>query len=84
MGADSAHPGNGFSIFIVDSNHQIIGDGKNFGVDTISSHNAQNAFFHAEGLRTCHGKLIAKIGGQIKQGIVIHKKYPEIVELLSV
>ena len=66
MGTDAAHPGDGGAILHHDGDDQIIGNGEHFRRNAIAAQHPADAFLHPEGLRTAHGKLIAKVGGKIQ------------------
>ena len=61
VAADSPHPGDGFAVIIRDADHQIIGNGKDFRLHTVGSHNTLDTFFHPEGFGTGHGQLVTEI-----------------------
>ena len=72
MVADAAHPGDRRAVGQKHGDSQIIGDGKNLGVEAVGRQNPADAFLHPEGFRPAHGQLIAQITGKINQCNFFH------------
>ena len=78
MDTDSPHPGQNGAVLGFDADDEVIGNGKHFGFHTVGGKYPADTFFHPEGFRAAHGQLVTKVGGHIKQYIVIHVGIPRI------
>ena len=70
--ADPPHSRYGLAGVGKDAHHQEVGNGEHIGLHAKAFQDPVHTVFHPEGLRASHGKLIAHIRGQVKNGIVIH------------
>ena len=70
--ADAPHSGDRRAVGQKHGDSQIIGDGKNLGVEAVGRQNPADAFLHPEGFRSAHGQLIAQITGKINQCNFFH------------
>ena len=73
MAADAAHPGDGQALFGQHRDDEIVGNGKDLGIQSVGGQHPADAFLHPEGLRAAHGQLIAQIAGKVNQCNVVHR-----------
>lgn len=67
MLANPAHQGHGFSLRRFDADGEIVGNGKNLGLQVVGLKNPDDAFFNPVGFGSGHGQLVAQFHRKIQQ-----------------